>query len=61
VGQIFAGAGALAAIGPYAAAALYDATDSYRSAFVLSGACNVASLALVAVLRPPRRRTALAA
>jgi OFA family oxalate/formate antiporter-like MFS transporter len=55
VGQIFAGAGALAAIGPYVAAALYDATTSYRVAFLLGAACNVASLMLATVLRPPRR------
>ena len=58
VGQIFAGAGALAAIGPYVAAALYDATGSYRTAFLLSGACNIVSLGLAATLRPPRRRAA---
>jgi MFS family permease len=56
VGQIFAGAGAMAAIGPYVAAAIYDATASYRVAFVLSGACNLVSLLLVGALRPPRRR-----
>jgi MFS family permease len=56
VGQIFAGAGALAAIGPYVAAALHDATASYRLAFLLSGACNLVSLGLAAALRPPRRR-----
>jgi MFS family permease len=56
VGQIFAGAGAMAAVGPYVAAALYDATASYRLAFVLSGACNLVALALAATLRPPRRR-----
>jgi MFS family permease len=55
VGQIFAGAGAMAAIGPYAAAALYDATSSYRVAFLLSGACNVIALVLATLLRPPRR------
>jgi MFS family permease len=56
VGQIFAGAGAMAAIGPYVAAALYDATASYRIAFVLSGACNVVALLLASLLRPPTRR-----
>jgi MFS family permease len=55
VGQVFAAAGAMAAIGPYAAAALYDATASYRVAFLLSGACNVVALALVGILHPPRR------
>jgi MFS family permease len=61
VGLIFAGAGAMAAIGPYVAAAIYDATASYRVAFLLSGACNVVSLLLVATLRPPRRRVPAAA
>jgi MFS family permease len=56
VGTIFASAGALAAFGPYLAAALYDATDSYRLAFVLSGLANAASLLLVSRLRPPVRR-----
>jgi MFS family permease len=56
VGQIFAGAGAMAAIGPYVAAALYDATASYRVAFLLSGACNAVALVLATLLRPPRRR-----
>jgi MFS family permease len=55
VGQIFAGAGALAAIGPYVAATLHDATNSYRVAFLLSAACNVVALILATVLRPPRR------
>jgi MFS transporter, OFA family, oxalate/formate antiporter len=55
VGQIFAGAGAMAAIGPYVAAAIYDATASYRMAFLLSGASNVVALLLVGLLRPPRR------
>jgi MFS family permease len=56
VGTIFASAGSLAAFGPYLAAALYDATDSYRLAFVLSGLANAASLVLVSILRPPVRR-----
>jgi MFS family permease len=55
VGTIFASAGSLAALGPYLAAALYDATNSYRLAFVLSGLANLASLLLVARLRPPTR------
>jgi MFS family permease len=58
VGMIFAGAGSLAAIGPYVAAALYDATDSYRLAFVLCAAVNGAALALVGLLRVPRRPVA---
>jgi MFS family permease len=55
VGTIFASAGALAAVGPYLAAALYDATNSYRLAFALGAAANAGSLLLVALLRPPVR------
>lgn len=54
VGMIFAGAGSLAAIGPFVAAALYDATNSYRVAFLLCGAANIGALVLVSLLRPPR-------
>jgi MFS family permease len=57
VGTIFAAAGSLAAIGPFVAAVVYDATDSYRLAFVLCAATNVAALALVAQVHPPRRRS----
>jgi MFS family permease len=54
VGMIFAGAGSLAAVGPFVAAALYDATNSYRVAFLLCGAANVGALVLVTLLRPPQ-------
>lgn len=53
VGSIFATAGALAAIGPFLAGVLYDATDSYRLAFVLCAACNLGAMAIVFVLRNP--------
>ena len=56
VGQIFAGAGAMAAVGPYVAAALYDATASYRVAFLLGGACNLVAMVLATLLQPPRAR-----
>ena len=59
VGTIFASAGALAAVGPFLAAALYDATDSYRLAFALGALANGASLLLVALLRPPTRHVNL--
>lgn len=59
VGTIFASAGALAAVGPYLAATLYDATDSYRLAFALGALVNAGSLLLVAILRPPTRRSNL--
>lgn len=57
VGTLFAGAGSVAAVGPVVAAVLYDATGSYRLAFVLCAAANAAALALAFSLRPPRRRT----
>jgi MFS family permease len=57
VGLVFAIAGSSAAVGPFVAGALYDATGSYRVAFVLSAACNLAAIGLVAVLRAPRRAT----
>jgi MFS family permease len=57
VGAIFALSGSLAAIGPFVAGLLYDATGSYRSSFVLSAACNLAALGLVALLRPPVQRS----
>ena len=55
VGWVFTLAGSLAAVGPFAAGAIYDATGSYRTAFGLSAAANLAALALVALLQPPRR------
>jgi MFS family permease len=56
VGLIFASAGSFAAVGPYVAAAIYDATSSYRVAFVLCAGVNALSLAMVGLLRPPKRR-----
>lgn len=53
VGSIFATAGALAAIGPFLAGVLYDATQSYRLAFVLCAACNLGAMILVFTLRNP--------
>lgn len=44
VGRIFATAGSLAAVGPYAAQLLVDATGSYRVTFLLAGAANGAAL-----------------
>ncbi len=54
VGSIFATAGAMAAVGPFVAGAMYDATGSYRAAFVLSAVSNAVALGLVATLRPPK-------
>jgi MFS family permease len=58
VGLLFAGAGSLAAVGPFMAAWIYDSTGSYRIAFLLSAVVNLAGLVLVFVLRADGRRTA---
>ena len=50
VGMIFAVAGAPAAIGPYMAGWLFDATGSYGAAFLISAVLNVAALVLTAWL-----------
>jgi MFS family permease len=60
VGASFASAGSFAAIGPYVAAAIYDATNSYRVAFLLCAGVNALSLAMVSLLRPPKRRRTVA-
>lgn len=60
-GMIFAGAGCAAAVGPFVAAWVYDATGSYRSAFVLSAVVNGLALLLVGLLHfvtPPRHSSA---
>lgn len=56
VGRIFAIAGSMAAVGPYVAQLMVDATGSYRVAFGLSAAVIFA--ALVLSLRLPDTRTA---
>jgi hypothetical protein len=38
-----------------AAGALYDATGTYRTAWLLSAACNVVAFVLVLACRPPAR------
>ncbi len=53
VGRIFATAGTMAAIGPYAAQVLRDALGNYRWAFLLSGIAN--GLALLLATRLPSR------
>lgn len=55
VGFIFAMAGSPAAFGPFIAGHLYDATNSYHAAFVLSASANLAALALLFALRKPTR------
>ena len=58
VGMIFAVAGAPAAIGPYVAGWLFDATGSYGAAFLSSAALNTMALALTVVLAWRSRRGA---
>lgn len=53
VGRIFATAGTMAAIGPYAAQMLHDALGNYRWPFLLSGMAN--ALAFVLAMRLPRQ------
>lgn len=53
VGRIFASAGALAAIGPYVAALIFDATESYRVAFLVAAGLNVGAVALATRLPAP--------
>jgi MFS family permease len=53
VGFIFALAGSPAAFGPLIAGYIYDATNSYGAAFVLSAALNVAALFLIFLLKRP--------
>jgi MFS family permease len=55
VGFIFALAGSPAAFGPLIAGYMYDATKSYRGAFVLSAALNLIALALLFALKKPTR------
>tara|TARA_B100000579_G_scaffold414327_1_gene407846 strand:+ start:2544 stop:3779 length:1236 start_codon:yes stop_codon:yes gene_type:complete len=55
VGRIFATAGTMAAIGPYAAQMLHDALGSYRWPFLLSGMAN--ALAFVLAMGLPRQAT----
>lgn len=49
-GAIFAGSGSAAAFGPAIAGYLYDLTGSYRLAFAMGGAMNLAGLLLVLAL-----------
>ena len=56
VGVLFAGAGSVAAVGPFMAAWIYDRTGGYRAAFALSGLVNLVGVALVGVLWADERR-----
>jgi MFS family permease len=53
VGRMFASAGAMAAIGPYVAAVIFDATGSYRMAFVVSAVLNGLAFLLATRLPTP--------
>jgi MFS transporter, OFA family, oxalate/formate antiporter len=56
VGFLFMLAGSMAAWGPVAAGAVYDATGTYGSAFVAAAGFNLLAAALLAACRPPRLR-----
>ena len=55
VGSLFALAGCMAAWGPLLAGAIYDATGSYRPAFLLAAGLNLLAVGLLTACRPPRR------
>lgn len=55
VGFLFMSAGSMAAWGPLAAGAMYDAYGSYAPAFQLSAACNLIAALVIGVTRMPRR------
>lgn len=55
VGMMFATAGTTAAVGPYVAALIFDATDSYRGAFAMAAALNGLAAA-VSLLLPVTSR-----
>lgn len=54
-GFIVAIAGAAAAIGPFAASLIKDATGSYQTAFLIGAALNIAAIILLTLLRPPQK------
>lgn len=56
VGFLFMLAGSMAAWGPLGAGAIYDATGSYTTAFLLAAALNGVALALLTATRPPALR-----
>jgi MFS family permease len=55
VGFVFMLAGSMAAWGTLGAGAIYDATGSYRPAFVISAGLNLVALGLLLTCRPPAR------
>jgi MFS family permease len=55
VGFLFMSAGSMAAWGPLAAGAIYDAYGSYAPAFQLSAACNLVAALVLWMTRMPSR------
>ena len=55
VGFLFMSAGSMAAWGPLAAGAIYDAYGSYAPAFQLSAACNLVAALVISMTRMPAR------
>jgi MFS family permease len=55
VGFLFMLAGTTSAAGPLAAGAIYDATGTYRPAWLMSALCNLVGFVLVLACRPPAR------
>ena len=58
VGRMFASAGIASAVGPYAAALIFDATGGYRAAFAVSAALNALAFVLSTRLPDPVARAA---
>ena len=54
VGRMFATAGAMAAIGPYVAALIFDASGSYRAAFIVAAVLNGLAFLFASRLPPPQ-------
>jgi MFS family permease len=54
VGALFAIAGSMGGIGPWLAGALYDATGSYTTTWMLCAALNGAAIVVLTRARPPR-------
>ncbi len=59
VGFLFMLSGSMAAWGPLAAGAIYDATGGYGPIFRLAAGTNVLAAVLLTLARPPRGRRAV--
>ena len=55
-GFILGIAGGAAAIGPFFAGLIKDATGDYQAAFLIAASFNVAAIVLLALLRLPQRK-----